>query len=95
MTHLRTGIVLDPHGGALAKQLPIFKLGLGGKAGDGAQWLAWISLADEVRAIRFAIDQPTVAGPLNLTAPAPVTNATLPATSNRSRIICPWLWERL
>jgi uncharacterized protein (TIGR01777 family) len=73
--HLRTGIVLDAEGGALAKQLLPFKLGLGAKAGDGRQWMSWISLHDEVRAIRFALEEPSVAGPLNLTAPAPVTNA--------------------
>ncbi|MCB0972083.1 MAG: TIGR01777 family oxidoreductase [Acidimicrobiales bacterium] len=76
---LRTGIVLDAHGGALAKQLPIFKLGLGGRAGRGDQWLAWITLHDEVRAIRFAIDHPELDGPLNLTAPAPATNAAFTA----------------
>ncbi|WP_421119121.1 TIGR01777 family oxidoreductase [Aquihabitans daechungensis] len=73
--HLRTGIVLDAHGGALAKQLPAFKLGLGAKAGSGRQWMSWITLHDEVRAIRFALDEPAVHGPLNLTAPEPVTNA--------------------
>lgn len=74
VAHLRTGIVLDPAGGALAKQLPLFKLGLGGRAGRGDQWMSWITLADEVRAIRFALDH-DVRGPVNLVAPAPVTNA--------------------
>lgn len=73
--HLRTGIVLDAHGGALAKQLPVFKLGLGAKAGSGRQWMSWISLHDEVRAIRFALDEESLSGALNLTAPHPVTNA--------------------
>jgi uncharacterized protein (TIGR01777 family) len=73
--HLRTGIVLDAQGGALAKQLPAFKLGLGAKAGTGRQWMSWISLHDHIRAVRFAIDEPAVSGPLNLTAPNPVTNA--------------------
>ena len=73
--HLRTGIVLDAGGGALAKQLPAFKLGLGAKAGTGRQWMSWITLHDEVRAIRFALEHDTVTGPVNLTAPAPVTNA--------------------
>lgn len=72
---IRTGIVLDPSGGALAKQLPIFKLGLGGKAGRGDQWMPWITLDDEVRAIRFAIDTDDLVGPVNLVAPNPVTNA--------------------
>lgn len=74
VAHLRTGIVLDRRGGALGKQLPIFKLGLGGKAGRGDQWMSWITLDDEVRAIRFALDA-DVRGPLNLTAPSPATNA--------------------
>jgi uncharacterized protein (TIGR01777 family) len=73
--HLRTGIVLDADGGALAKQLPAFKLGLGAKAGAGRQWMSWISLHDHIRAVRFAIEDPAVSGPLNLTAPGPVTNA--------------------
>lgn len=72
---VRTGIVLDPDGGALGKQLLAFKVGLGARAGNGRQWLSWISLADEVAAIRHAIDHPTLAGPINLTAPSPVTNA--------------------
>lgn len=72
---VRTGIVLDAHGGALAKQLPAFRLGLGAKAGRGDQWMSWITLHDEVRAIRFALEHDQVAGPLNLTAPHPVTNA--------------------
>jgi hypothetical protein len=72
---IRTGIVLDARGGALAKQLPAFKLGLGAKAGNGQQWMSWITLHDEVRAIRFALEHDTVTGPVNLTAPAPVTNA--------------------
>lgn len=72
--HIRTGIVLDAEGGALAKQLLPFKLGLGAKAGSGRQWMSWITLHDEVRAIRFALDH-DIAGPANLTAPEPVTNA--------------------
>lgn len=72
---LRTGIVLDRQGGALAKQLPLFKLFLGGRAGRGHQWLSWITLHDEVAAIRHALLQTTVSGPVNLTAPNPVTNA--------------------
>ena len=49
VTHLRTGIVLSGQGGALAKQLPLFKLGVGGKLGSGRQWQSWIALDDEVR----------------------------------------------
>ena len=73
--HIRTGIVLDPHGGALGKQLPAFKLGLGAKAGRGTQWFSWITLHDEVAAIRHLLTAEGVSGPVNLTAPNPVTNA--------------------
>lgn len=73
--HIRTGIVLDAGGGALGKQLLAFKLGLGAKAGSGRQWMSWITLHDEVRAIRFALEEAGVSGALNLTAPNPVTNA--------------------
>jgi uncharacterized protein (TIGR01777 family) len=71
---LRTGIVLSPSGGALAKLLPLFKLALGGKFGSGAQWMSWITIDDEVGAIIDLLDGQTT-GPVNLTAPAPVTNA--------------------
>lgn len=71
---LRTGIVQTPRGGALAKQLPLFKLGLGGRMGSGRQWIAWISLEDEVRAIEHLLTA-DVTGPVNLVAPNPVTNA--------------------
>jgi uncharacterized protein (TIGR01777 family) len=79
---LRTGIVLDAHGGALARQLPFFRLGLGGRAGSGRQYMSWISLDDEVEAIRFLLDA-DVAGPVNLTAPNPVTNAEFTTTLGR------------
>ncbi|MCU0270279.1 MAG: TIGR01777 family oxidoreductase [Acidimicrobiales bacterium] len=71
---VRTGIVLSPDGGALPKLLPLFKAGVGGKMGSGRQWWSWISLPDELAAIRWLLDH-DVAGPVNLTAPAPVTNA--------------------
>jgi len=71
---LRTGLVLSPAGGVLARMLPAFRLGLGGPLGDGRQWMSWIHLRDMVRLIRFAMDQPAVRGPLNGTAPEPVTN---------------------
>ncbi len=75
VANIRSGVVLDPKGGALAKQLPLFKLGLGGKAGSGEQWLSWIGMPDQVAAIRHVIDTSSIAGPVNLVAPAPVTNA--------------------
>jgi len=77
--HLRTGIVLDQGGGALAKMITPFRFGLGGKAGKGQAWMSWISLRDEVRAIRFALDTATLNGPLNLTAPNPVRNVDFTA----------------
>ena len=71
---LRTGIVLSPKGGALKKLLAVFKVGLGGRFGSGKQWQSWISLDDEIAAIEFLLDS-SVSGPVNLTAPNPVTNA--------------------
>ncbi len=72
---LRTGIVLSAKGGALKPQLLPFKLGLGGRIGPGTQYLPWISLADQVRAIEHVLHTPTIEGPVNLTAPHPVTNS--------------------
>lgn len=77
---LRTGIVLSPKGGALAKMLPVFKMGAGGKLGDGRQFMSWIAMADEIGAIRFALANETVGGAINLTAPHPVTNAEFTET---------------
>ena len=76
---LRTGIVLSPEGGALKKQLPLFKLGLGGKFGNGRQWQSWISITDEVNAIVHLLTS-SLSGPVNLTAPEPVTNAEFTKT---------------
>jgi hypothetical protein len=70
---LRTGLVLDPTGGALGKMLPLFRLGFGGKLGSGRQWWSWITLHDVVRAIDFALVE-NISGPVNLSAPNPVTN---------------------
>lgn len=81
---LRTGIVLTSTGGALKKQLPLFKLGLGGKFAGGKQWQSWITLDDEVRAIEFLLTAP-VSGAVNLTAPNPVTNAEF--TSILARVL--------
>ena len=71
----RTGIVLTPDGGALAKMLLPFKMGVGGRIGSGQQWYPWISLTDEVRALVHLLEDDTLSGPVNLTAPTPVTNA--------------------
>ncbi len=70
---LRTGIVLSPRGGALKKLLPLFRLGVGGRFGNGKQWQSWISLTDELNAIEHLLTA-NVEGPVNLTAPMPVTN---------------------
>jgi uncharacterized protein (TIGR01777 family) len=74
VVHLRTGIVLSAKGGALKRQLPLFKFGLGGKMGSGDQWQSWISIDDEVAAITHLLTTDT-SGAVNLTAPKPVTNA--------------------
>jgi uncharacterized protein (TIGR01777 family) len=70
---IRTGLVLDPTGGALGRMLPLFRLGLGGKLGNGKQWWSWITLHDVIRAITFLLEN-KVSGPVNLTSPNPVTN---------------------
>jgi uncharacterized protein (TIGR01777 family) len=75
VVHLRLGVVIGPGAGALAKLVPLFRLGLGGRLGSGRQWMSWISLADAVSAMLFALDTPSLSGPLNFTAPQPVTNA--------------------
>jgi uncharacterized protein (TIGR01777 family) len=71
---LRTGIVLAKDGGALAQMMTPFKFGLGGTIGSGKQWMSWISLEDEVRAILFALENENVRGAINLVAPNPATN---------------------
>lgn len=72
---LRIGVVLGAGGGALAKMLPLFRLGLGGRLGTGAQWMSWIGLGDAVAAIRFLLDTPSASGVFNLTAPEPCRQA--------------------
>lgn len=74
VAHVRTGVVLSANGGALAKQLPLFKLGLGGRMGSGRQWSSWVSIDDEVGAIMHLLTA-DVSGPVNVTAPNPVTNS--------------------
>jgi uncharacterized protein (TIGR01777 family) len=78
VAHLRTGIVLSAHGGALGRMLTPFKLGIGGRMGSGKQYMSWISIDDEVGAIRHLLTS-DVAGPVNLTAPNPATNAEFTA----------------
>lgn len=74
VVHLRLGLVLDRSGGVLARLLPLFRLGLGGKLGSGRQWMSWVALPDVTRAILFAIGNEQVRGAVNGTAPNPVTN---------------------
>ncbi len=75
VVHLRTGLVLGADGGALPLMRRAFALGLGGRMGSGRQWMPWIHLADETGLILFAAENDALSGPLNLTAPHPVTNA--------------------
>ena len=70
---LRTGLVLDPTGGALGRMIPLFKFGLGGKLGSGKQWWSWITLHDQIRAMIFLMNS-KIEGAVNLTSPNPVTN---------------------
>lgn len=83
VVHLRTGVVQSADGGALARVLRLFRLGLGGRLGSGRQWMSWITLADEVRAIRFCLESDELAGAVDLTAPSPVTNAEYAAALGR------------
>ena len=75
VVQLRFGVVLTARGGALPRLLGLFRLGLGGRLGNGRQWMSWVSLEDAVAAIRFAIAEPRLSGAFNTTAPHPVTNA--------------------
>lgn len=79
----RTGVVLSSRGGALAKTLPPFRLGLGGPVGAGSQYVSWIHLDDVVGALLLCLDDQRANGPVNLTAPYPVTNAELARTLGR------------
>ena len=74
--------MLTPIGGALKKLLPLFKLGVGGRMGTGRQWMSWITLDDEVRAITHLLNTDS-SGPFNLTAPNPVTNSQFSKTLGR------------
>ncbi len=71
---MRTGIVLDPRGGALGRMVRPFRIGLGGKLGNGRSWMSWIHAQDEVGLFQYALDHP-LRGPVNAVAPNPVTNA--------------------
>ena len=83
VVHPRTGVVLSGSGGALAEMLPFFRLGIGGRIGHGRQWMSWITLHDEVEALLWMLTN-DVEGPVNLTAPEPVTNRQLTAALGRA-----------
>ena len=80
----RTGLVLARSGGALRRMRPLFSTGLGARLGSGRQYMSWISLEDEVRALLFAISESSLSGPVNLTGPAPVTNAEFTTAFGRA-----------
>lgn len=81
---LRTGLVMSPAGGMVNRLKPLFSLGLGARLGNGRQYIPWISLEDEVRAVLFAMATDGLSGPVNLTGPAPVTNAEFTAALGRA-----------
>ena len=84
VVHLRTAVVLSASGGAYGRRLlPLFRLGLGGRLGSGRQWWSWIALTDYVRAVRFLADREDLVGPVNLSAPQPLTNAAMTAAMGR------------
>jgi len=81
---VRSGLVLSPSGGILGRIKPLFSFGLGARLGNGRQYMPWISLEDEVRALLFAISHTELSGPVNFTGPAPVTNAEFTAALGRA-----------
>lgn len=81
--HTRFGIILDEKGGALAKMLTPFRMGIGGTVGSGRQWMSWIALADVVKGLRFLISETSTRGPVNFVAPNPVRNAEFTKTLGR------------
>lgn len=80
---VRTGLVLSPAGGLFGRSRPLFSLGLGARLGNGRWYMPWISLEDHIRALEFALAEPAVSGPVNLTGPAPGTNAEFTAALGR------------
>jgi uncharacterized protein len=84
VVNTRFGIILDAHGGALAKLLPPFRMGIGGKIGSGKQWMSWIALDDVVGGIKFALANDSIRGPINFVAPTPVTNREFTKTLGKA-----------
>jgi uncharacterized protein (TIGR01777 family) len=83
VVHPRLGLVLTPQGGALAPLLPLFKAGMGGRVGDGRQWWSWVAIDDVLAALEWLLHDAVLAGPVNVTAPEPVTNRVFTATLAR------------
>jgi uncharacterized protein (TIGR01777 family) len=83
VVNLRFGIVLSEKGGALAKMLTPFRMGVGGKLGRGDQYMSWVALDDAVGAIKHALTNESLSGPVNVVAPHPVTNAEFTKTLGR------------
>lgn len=84
VVNTRFGIILDANGGALAKMLPPFRMGIGGRIGSGKQWMSWIALDDVIGGIKFALTNETLRGPVNFVAPNPVRNAEFTKTLGRA-----------
>lgn len=83
VVHPRTGLVVSSRGGAWARMFPLFRMGLGGRLGNGRQYWSWISLVDEIRALEFLLERDDLAGPVNLTGPLPATNAEVTAAMGK------------
>ncbi|MFC9296983.1 TIGR01777 family oxidoreductase [Streptomyces sp. NPDC057011] len=81
--YARTGLVVAPEGGAWGRMFPLFRAGLGGRLGSGRQYWPYISLRDHIAALRHVIDTPSLSGPVNLTAPEPLTNRQVTAAMAR------------
>jgi uncharacterized protein (TIGR01777 family) len=80
----RTAVVVSAEGGAFGRRLlPLFRLGLGGRLGSGRQWWSWVALDDYVRAMRFLLEHPEIAGPVNIAAPEPIRNGELTKAMGR------------
>jgi uncharacterized protein len=93
VVHPRSGLVLTPVGGLMARLLPLARLGLCPRFASGRQAISWISLSDEIGALRFLLDRQDISGPVNLTVPEPVTNSAFTAALNAAagRRDLPWL----
>ncbi len=83
VVNLRFGVILSSQGGALAQMFLPFKMGVGGKLGTGSQYMSWVALDDVLGAIAHALDTPSLAGPVNVVSPQPVTNAEFTKTLGR------------